>query len=105
MKVFYFILFVLMANLSFAQVASNDNKNEDLNFSVTPNPADNFLTVSLNSNTDAVLRLFDVLGKAVFEEKISGSKKISIEDFKNGVYIVSISSNGSLSTKRIVIKH
>jgi hypothetical protein len=105
MRFFYFILFILLTNLTFAQVGSNDNKNEEILFSVNPNPADNFLTISLNSNSDATLRLFDVLGKAILEERISGSRKISTEDFKNGVYIVSVSSNGNVSTKRIVVKH
>lgn len=95
----------MLTNLTFAQVGSNDNKNEEILFSVNPNPADNFITIALNSSNDATLRVFDVLGKAVLEEKISGTRKISTEDFKNGVYIVSVSLNGNVSSRRIVVKH
>jgi hypothetical protein len=70
-----------------------------------PNPSSEILTVSLNNNADGYLKITDVLGKVILEEKISGTKKINVEEFKNGVYILSLTSNGTKTSKRIVIKH
>lgn len=80
--------------------------NPTTNVDVYPNPANDYLTVSLPSNAqEGTVKISDVLGKVVFEEKISTNKKLSTEDFKNGVYILSFQSNGNTYTKRFVVKH
>ncbi len=74
--------------------------------SVYPNPVTDYLSVSLSTgSTDNYVTISDVLGKVVYEEKITASKKINTEEFKNGVYVVSLTSNGTTYTKRIVVKH
>ncbi|MES2588879.1 MAG: T9SS type A sorting domain-containing protein [Bacteroidota bacterium] len=74
--------------------------------STYPNPADNFLTVSLQTaQTEGYLKMTDVLGKVVLEEKIIGTKKVDVEEFKNGVYVLSLNSNGVNTTKRVVVRH
>lgn len=80
-------------------------KNPAQVFTAFPNPAGDFLNVTVNGGFDSYLRMTDVLGNIVFEEKISGSKKIDTESFKNGVYILSFTTNGMVYTKRIVVKH
>lgn len=81
-------------------------KNPSPAFSVFPNPVADNLNVNINTNSaDNFLRISDVLGKVVYEEKISGGKKINTEEFKNGVYIVTLTSSGTTYTKRIVVKH
>ena len=71
-----------------------------------PNPADNYLTVTLQSNqTEGFIKMTDVLGKVVLEERISGSRKFDVEEFKNGVYVLVLTSNGVSTSKRIVIRH
>ena len=71
-----------------------------------PNPADNSLTVTLQSNqTEGSIKMTDVLGKVVLEERISGSRKFDVEEFKNGVYVLVLTSNGVSTSKRVVIRH
>lgn len=92
--------------ISTSQLGVKVIKNPSPVFSVFPNPAVDFLSVNINTNSaDNFLRISDVLGKVVYEEKISGSKKINTEDFKNGVYVVTLTSNGTTYTKRLVVKH
>lgn len=74
--------------------------------SVYPNPATDYVLLTLNgSSSDAEVIITDVLGKEVHSEKFSGSKKLNVHDFKNGVYVLSVVSNGTTFTKRFVIKH
>ncbi len=83
-----------------------ETKSTNVVLSSFPNPASEMLTVSLqNANTEGTLRITDVLGKVVYEEKIIGTKKIDVEDFKNGVYLLNLTSSGTKTTKRIVVKH
>jgi hypothetical protein len=75
--------------------------------SVYPNPAINYLTVS-GATSENVLEVYitDVLGKAVYSETITGTKKIDVSDFKNGVYLVAINEKGKAElTRRVVVKH
>lgn len=74
-------------------------------FSIMPNPADNTLTINTPSSSDGIIKITDVLGKAVFEDKINSVKKIDVGSFKNGVYVATLIVNGTLSTKRFVVKH
>ena len=55
----------------------------------------------------ASVRIVDVLGKQVYSEEFSGSsKKIDVSDFKNGVYLLTVSEKGSaVQTRRIVVRH
>lgn len=77
--------------------------------SVFPNPANNVLTVTasgLEGNGGSV-RIVDVLGKQVYSEEFGGSsKKIDVSDFKNGVYLLTVSEKGAaVQTRRIVVRH
>lgn len=77
-----------------------------VNLSVYPNPATDYVLLTLSgSSADAEVTITDVLGKEIANEKFSGSKKFNVRDFKNGVYVMSIVSNGNTYTKRFVIKH
>lgn len=77
--------------------------------SVFPNPANNVLTVNTSGleGSGASVRIVDVLGKQVYSEEFSGSsKKIDVSDFKNGVYLLTVSEKGSaVQTRRIVVRH
>lgn len=85
-----------------------DKKNEEISMSIYPNPATSILNISaqgLDGNYD--VRMTDVLGKVVYNETVIGSsKKVDVSDFKNGVYLVTITEKGTaIQTRRIVVKH
>lgn len=75
---------------------------------VFPNPANDFIQVSLQNATtnDHSVKLIDVLGNVVLEEKMGLNKKLDVSDLKNGVYMLTIYSSGNvLQTRRMVVKH
>lgn len=80
---------------------------KNVSFSVYPNPATDMITLNVQGvGSDNTVKLIDVLGNVVFEDNMSTTKKIDVSTFKNGVYILSVSNNGSLmQTKRIVVRH
>jgi hypothetical protein len=91
--------------VSSSSVSIKENKQNSPILSAYPNPSSEILTVSLNNNAEGYIKITDVLGKVILEEKISGTKKINVEEFKNGVYILNLTSNGTKTSKRIVVKH
>ena len=85
-----------------------DKKNEEIAVSIYPNPATSVMNISasgLDGNYD--VKMTDVLGKVVYNETVVGSaKKVDVSDFKNGVYLVTITEKGTaIQTRRIVVKH
>lgn len=80
--------------------------NPTIEFSVYPNPTSNVLTISADGLDNFDVKMVDVLGKVVMQESATKTKKIDVSNFKNGVYILSISGSGvATQTKRIVVRH
>lgn len=85
-----------------------DKKNEEVSVSIYPNPTSSVLTIAaqgLDGSYD--VKMTDVLGKVVYNETVAGTtKKVDVSDFKNGVYLVTITEKGTaIQTRRIVVKH
>ena len=90
---------------------SISNLNNDISsFSIYPNPtAGNNLTVVFeNSSKTTELNIFDITGKNVYQELFEGigfqAKSINLPNLNNGVYIVSLSSKGSVFQKKLVVR-
>lgn len=78
---------------------------------VFPNPADNYIVVDYNvegHNGIVLLSIIDLNGKPVFAEVQNAKrnqKVISTTDWKSGVYLVTVSVNGStIKSKKLTIK-
>lgn len=77
-----------------------------VSFNAYPNPANDVINLSVQGSTDNALKMIDVLGNVIAEEKFGASKKLDVSQFKNGVYILTIYSNGKMvQTKRVVVRH
>ena len=75
-------------------------------FSMNPNPADQYASISLNSNEASPIRIMDALGKTVVSETIfNGSRNIDVSDLKNGVYIVLVEVEGKTINRKLIIRH
>ena len=71
-----------------------------------PNPANDVINLAVQGSTDNSMKMIDVLGNVIVEEKFGTSKKLDVSQFKNGVYILTVYSNGKLvQTKRVVVRH
>lgn len=74
---------------------------------ISPNPADEYVNISVGSAENASIRIVDVLGNVVYNETISnGTKNIDVSNFKNGVYFVLVETPGVKSINRkLIIRH
>lgn len=79
-----------------------DDNNLTNNFSIYPNPTNEFLFISNSSNlTIQKITLTDITGKLILEEKYSLSK-INMQSFQNGIYILSLISENKVYNYKIV---
>jgi predicted lipoprotein len=74
---------------------------------LTPNPADNYVTVSVGTVGNATMKVVDVLGNVVMTDVITdGTETINLSDFKNGVYFIQVeSSESKLMTRKLIVRH
>ena len=91
-------------NISASTTLSIDVSINNNEFSISPNPATSRLNVNLPQNSNnAMLSVFDVLGKRVFKEQIDAlTASIDVSKWNSGVYLVRISTDNSTQTKRFV---
>ncbi|GAA4950581.1 hypothetical protein GCM10023314_24840 [Algibacter agarivorans] len=85
------------------------DKNELLSSAVRvfPNPANDNFTIGLKKLVDVKVKIFDVLGKTIFESQSTG-KNIQINNkgrFKSGVYLIKVIDNtNKVYHTRLVMK-
>jgi len=75
--------------------------------SLSPNPANDHVTITLSNDNNGSVRITDALGKVVMTENIyNGQKHLNISDLKSGVYIVLVESPGVKPlTKKLIVRH
>ena len=91
------------------------NEKTDYSFDIFPNPANKSINITLddniNTNDNISLDIYDIIGKKVFSNDIkslNNKNQISLSTVNliQGVYLVSISSNGNtIATNRLMIEH
>jgi hypothetical protein len=80
----------------FSDVSSTDNEgNREIN--IYPNPADNFITILFNKETEyeISLKLFNNIGELVYSENIPEGtliKNLQINKFPNGLYLLNLNT-------------
>jgi hypothetical protein len=86
--------------------ASIKQVKEEVTVSVQPNPASDYAMIALNNADNGTMRIVDVLGNVVSKETITGTKKIDLSNFRNGVYFITIeTSNGKTINRKLIVKH
>lgn len=78
---------------------------------VYPNPADEFVQVIINSNTNnnALYQIYDLQGRMVLQNNLNVSaqlqtKSIDVSALNAGLYVLSLQSNGSISQHKFQVK-
>ncbi len=75
-----------------------------------PNPAKDVLNISADLSTieNAKVEIFDMLGKRVYAStdlfNMNNEAAIDVSNFNTGVYLVKVSKDGAMDTRKIVIK-
>lgn len=73
---------------------------------ISPNPADEYATITLNTDHFSSVKVVDALGKTVLNETFSnGTKTINVSEFKNGVYIILVESEGKTLNRKLIVRH
>jgi hypothetical protein len=69
-------------------------------FSIYPNPANNFLKIDIEENTNATIEIIDALGRVFIQSEINEKENtINVSQLPSGVYILSLQSNGVFQKK------
>jgi hypothetical protein len=94
-------------NVNFTLGVTNAPKPQVPAISLSPNPANDHVTISLGNDNNGTIRVTDALGKVVMTENIyNGQKHLNVSDLKSGVYIVIVESPGMKSlTKKLIVRH
>jgi hypothetical protein len=82
-----------------------NDQNEINLFDVYPNPTSNVCTVSFNKSYSKLkIEVYNTLGSLVKELNMSDSKSIQLDlnELPNGIYVIKISTDNSISTKRLI---
>lgn len=62
------------------------------NFTIYPNPASNFVTISSELSVDATFEISDINGKLLLNGKVENNSKIDISQLQSGFYLITINS-------------
>ncbi|MFP5041021.1 T9SS type A sorting domain-containing protein [Parasediminibacterium sp. JCM 36343] len=92
---------------SYSKVVSI-NFGDNQSFSIIPNPARDFATISFSKTVDkATIAVYDITGKAVITQSLSGtnSYKLNTQTLTNGVYVIKVkTATGSYNEKLLINK-
>lgn len=76
---------------------------EEIGFSIFPNPANNFITIT-NLPLDSRVDIVEITGKVVYSSMIRDNQTvINTNALVGGVYIISVHSRGRISNRKLVI--
>lgn len=89
---------------------SNDGANlipldDTLVFNLYPNPVLDVLYFEIESQSNSTIQIIDVLGRVVFKYDLSVgiiSGELSVSDLNAGLYLVSVRSNNTVMSKKMV---
>ncbi|MDP2334868.1 MAG: T9SS type A sorting domain-containing protein [Bacteroidota bacterium] len=96
----------VMAQIDKLTSSKNYTLNDQTDIIVYPNPGNGLITIlSAESITDGRVEVMDVRGRIVFNTRISGTTKtLDLRGVQSGLYIVRITANHSVITKKVMIK-
>ena len=94
-----------------SQLSVENNSNNNLLFSISPNPVHNDLNISYFSTNDypVTISIYDSLGRKIKEIEFSDSfelethKSIPLNQINSGMYFCKISKNNQFTTKRFIV--
>jgi hypothetical protein len=83
------------------------DENNQLQGNAFPNPAQDRVTLSVNTSGDAQLQVLDVAGKVVYNTSVvivNGQVDVNISDFASGAYVFGLTDQNGQSAQFSVVK-
>lgn len=80
------------------------NESQDLSkFVIYPNPVNEIMTIKFPNAGDTDVVIYNILGEEIIKSSFSEiTNQIDISDFSSGIYLVTIKTETSLITKKVV---
>jgi len=73
---------------------------------LVPNPADDYINISVNGSESFQFKIVDAMGSTLMRDQVSSTKKINTSEFKSGVYFISFEGQGTKPfTRKVIIRH
>ncbi len=72
--------------------------------SITPNPMRDQFSIAGLTNQEAEIAIFDILGKRVYTQQQVTNQTIHIPSLRAGMYIMTISSGGQKTTRKLIVQ-
>lgn len=80
-------------------------ENDSVQALIYPNPSNGKVTVSWAENLETNIDLFDLQGRIILSKKINSSNiELDINEFSDGIYLISLRNEKIKTTKKIVLK-
>ena len=76
-----------------------------LTVGIHPNPASSYIQVEADGYKSADIEVVDVLGNLVYTSTLSESTKIDVAEFRNGIYFVTVSAEGTRVSRKVIVRH
>lgn len=79
---------------------------DPVSVSIVPNPASDYIQISMTGIESASLKMVDVFGSTVLKENIGSTKKLNVSDFNSGIYFLVFDVPGRKSfTRKVIIRN
>lgn len=79
---------------------------DPVHVTLVPNPADDYLQISVNNNDALNFKMVDAMGNVILKDVVVGVKKINAAELKSGVYFLCFEENTNKSfTRKVIIRH
>lgn len=73
------------------------------NFSIYPNPSQNYINLKLpKSDKEVAVNVYDIVGKQVYSNTSFNDEKINVSKLNTGIYLIKVSVLGKIKTKRFI---
>lgn len=91
---------------TFYTYAGIDESNENISFSIFPNPSSNYFTLNFEREFQNLnYSIHDILGKEILSGKINSAQtKIDCENWSSGVYLIKVGNENGYSVEKVVVE-
>lgn len=83
---------------------SVDEVTQDLDFTITPNPADNVINITPPTSGTVHYELVSLSGEVVVKGQANGAFQIDVARFATGAYFLNFTANSKTTTRIVVVK-
>lgn len=105
-------MFILNASTAYSATPHNyvgipENKIENTNLIVYPNPASDKIALHYNASSNVFLQVKNILGETILEKKFEGplAESLDISSLRSGTYFISVKEHNVTKTQKIIINH